>query len=182
MLKGKCRYCGQKISERHLIVELLTAILFLALYVKFGMSIDLFATAIFSSLLIIMAFTDIENMIIPDILAVIGIIVGVAYSWYLGDVVNSLTGICFGFVFMLFLSMTAKYVLKKEAMGEGDIKLVVMIASLMGVDKAFMALFIASISGALVSMALIIMGKIKRDGYIPFVPYLALGAIASIFI
>ncbi len=68
-LKGKCRDCGTKISIRYPLVELLTGIFFLLLYLKFGLTFELIVFMIFLALLIVISFIDLDFQIIPDILA-----------------------------------------------------------------------------------------------------------------
>lgn len=179
-LWGRCRYCKEKISVRYPIVEALTAALFLILFLKFGVSVQYLALLVFSALLIAISVIDIEKLVIPDILVLIGIGTGAAYSFYSGTLVESLQGICFGFVFMYLLGAAAKVAFKKEALGEGDIKLLVMFGANIGIMKTLIAIFGASIMGAAAGIILIFLKKMKEDDYIPFAPFLALGAIVSI--
>jgi leader peptidase (prepilin peptidase) / N-methyltransferase len=181
-LRGRCRYCGVKISIRYPIVEALTAFLFLVFYLKAGLSVYFGDLVVFSILLVLISFIDLENLLIPDFLMLIGIGTGLAYSIYSGKVVESLTGACFGFLFMLLLSTAAKYAFKKEAMGDGDIKLLVMFGANLGIERTLMSLVCASLTGAAVGLLLISLKILRRDDYIPFAPFLALGAIVSILI
>jgi len=182
MLRGRCRYCNEKISIRYPIVEALTAALFLIFYIKAGFSVQFFALMIFSALLILISFIDIEHLIIPDFLVLIGIGVGLAYSIYGGNLVESLQGICFGFLFMFILGTAAKFALKKEALGDGDIKLLVMLGANLGVERTLLSIFGASVAGAAVGISMILLNMLKKEDYIPFAPFLALGAVVSIFI
>jgi leader peptidase (prepilin peptidase)/N-methyltransferase len=182
MLRGRCRHCNEKISIRYPIVEALTALLFLAFYVKAGFSVHYAALAVFSVLLILISFIDIEHMIIPDFLMLIGIAAGIAYSLYNGSLAESLVGICFGFLFMFILGGSAKLVMKKEALGDGDIKLMVMLGASLGIERTLLSVLGASIMGAAVGITLILFKKLKKEDYIPFAPFLALGAVVSILI
>ena len=182
LLRGRCRYCKEKISIRYPIVEVLTALLFLAFYVKAGFSVHYAALVIFSVLLILISFIDIEHMIIPDFLMLIGIAMGIAYSLYKGTLAESLVGICFGFLFMFILGRSAKLVMKKEALGDGDIKFMVMLGANLGIERTLLSVLGASITGAAVGITLILFEKLKKEDYIPFAPFLALGAVVSILI
>jgi len=182
LLRGRCRYCKEKISIRYPIVEVLTALLFLAFYVKAGFSVHSAALVIFSVLLILISFIDIEHMIIPDFLMLIGIAMGIAYSLYKGILAESLVGICFGFLFMFILGRSAKLVMKKEALGDGDIKFMVMLGANLGIERTLLSVLGASITGAAVGITLILFEKLKKEDYIPFAPFLALGAVVSILI
>lgn len=181
-LRGRCRYCGEKISIRYPIVEALTAALFLASYVKSGFSVQFAVYVIFSALLITISFIDIEHFMIPDFLMLIGIAVGLAYSIYSGTFAGNLAAMCFAFLFMLILGEGAGYVLKKEALGDGDIKLLVMFASFMGLERTFLSLAFGSVLGAAVGLLAVWLKRLKMDDRIPFAPFLALGAVVSILI
>ena len=163
LLRGRCRYCKEKISIRYPIVEVLTALLFLAFYVKAGFSVHSAALVIFSVLLILISLIDIEHMIIPDFLMLIGIAMGIAYSLYKGTLAESLVGICFGFLFMFILGRSAKLVMKKEALGDGDIKFMVMLGANLGIERTLLSVLGASITGAAVGITLILFEKLKKD-------------------
>jgi len=182
LLRGRCRYCNEKISVRYPVVEALTALLFLAFYVKAGFSVHYASLVIFSVLLILISFIDIEHMIIPDFLMLTGIGLGIAYSIYAGNLTESLVGICFGFLFMFILGGSAKLVMKKEALGDGDIKFMVMLGANLGIERTLLSVLGASIMGAAVGIILILFEKLKKEDYIPFAPFLALGAVVSILI
>jgi len=182
ILRGQCRHCKEKISVRYPIVEALTALLFLAFYVKAGFSVHYAALVIFFVLLILISFIDIEHMIIPDFLMLTGIGLGIAYSVYAGNLTESLVGICFGFLFMFILGGSAKLVMKKEALGDGDIKFMVMLGANLGIERTLLSVLGASIIGSAVGIILILFEKLKKEDYIPFAPFLALGGIVSILI
>jgi leader peptidase (prepilin peptidase)/N-methyltransferase len=182
MLRGRCRSCMKPISFRYPIVEALTAAVFAVLYFHFGLSVNFVFSLVFASLLILISFIDIEHLMIPYLLMLAGIAVGIAYSLYNGIIIDSLTGISFGFVFMYLLGEGARFFLKKEALGEGDVKLMVMLGSFLGLRQAFISMAFGSMTGAVVGLILISAGMIKREDQIPFGPFLALGAIVSILI
>ena len=125
---------------------------------------------------------DIETMMIPDFLMLLGIAVGLAFSIYNGSLAESLAGMCFGFLFMYMLSEGGKYFLKKEALGDGDIKLMIMLGAFLGIEKAILSLVAGSILGVIVSLLAVWLGRIKMEDHIPFAPFLAMGAVVSIFI
>ena len=182
MLGGKCRSCRQKISPRYPLVEALTAIFFMASFFKAGFSPYFTVLIAFFSILTVIVFIDIEHMVIPDMLVLILMAAGYAYSFYNGNAISSIQGMCFGFVLMLSLGVASAFILKKDALGDGDIKLVAMLGVYLGVEKLVYSLAAASVLGAAIGVLLIVTGKLKRDDYIPFAPFLALGAAALIFI
>lgn len=193
ILKGKCRYCNKNISFRYFIVELLTALSFCSLWYAFG-SITPFLViiyGIFISLLIVGSFIDLEFLIIPDSINLSGIIIGLIAAacypalmktnmWYYG-LFKSFLGILVGGGSLYTIAVIASFILKKEAMGMGDVKLLAMIGSFLGWPWTFFTIFSASFLGTIVGIILIIAKKADFRGKIPFGPFLAMGAILSLF-
>jgi len=81
VLGGRCRHCKAVISPRYLVVELLTAVLFLACYVSFGLSLATLKFCIFGFLLLGLIFTDAETKLLPDRLTLPGLVIGLFFSW-----------------------------------------------------------------------------------------------------
>lgn len=181
-LRGRCRYCRKKISPRYPLVEALSAALLMALYAKTGLNAGLPAYYLFSAILLVIAFIDLEHMVIPDIMLIMGIVLAILYSIYNGSITASLWGVCFGFLFMFLLGVSARYYFKKEALGDGDVKLVVMLGAMLGFERTVYSILIASLSGALVGVYLVLSGRQEMDDYVPFAPFLAVGALAMIFL
>ncbi|MCM8818971.1 MAG: prepilin peptidase [Candidatus Omnitrophica bacterium] len=191
ILKGKCRYCKSKISFRYFIVELLTGLLFFIIYKKFGLSYLNFVFDIFVLSLIIVSFIDIDTFLISDVIVIPGIFLGLFFSFLFPKIHNmerlnsflySFIGAIVGGGVLIFLAIIGKLLFKKEAMGGGDVKLLAMIGAFLGWKPILLTLFFASVIGVLISLILIMMKKKKVDDYIPFGPYLAIGAIISIFL
>ena len=195
LLKGRCRYCHQSISFRYFIVELLTALLFLAVFLKFGLGWELFIYLVFISALIIATFTDFDHLIIPDIISypalVLGLILSTAYppmqrtiyqwsriSTGFGEgFLASLIGAVSGGLFLYLIGAIGKKIFKKEAMGGGDVKLLAMIGAFLGWQLVILTIFISALSGSIVGIVI----KLKKgESYIPYGPYLALGAVISL--
>jgi len=196
-LRGRCRYCGASISVRYFIVEFISALLFLALYMRFGLSVNLPIYLAFTSSLIIMSFIDFEYKIIPDVLDCTGIVMGLVLSVFhpamhvrpqpwdrlfaspvAVSVLDSLSGIIVGGGFLIALAVFGRMIFRKEAMGFGDVKLLAMIGAFLGWQMVLLTIFLSALIGSVVGIIL----KLKTGGsYIPYGPYLALGAIIAIF-
>jgi leader peptidase (prepilin peptidase)/N-methyltransferase len=188
VLRGRCRDCRSKISIRYFFVELLTGLLFLALFIRFGLTPFFFIYALFASGLIVATFVDFDFRIIPDEISVGGLIVGLVLSgiypvlhetsvWWLG-LAQSLLGILVGGGILWVLGALGDFMFKKESMGGGDIKLLAMIGAFLGWKLALLALPLASVIGAVVG----IIEKIRtKNSVIAFGPYLALGALVGLF-
>ncbi len=200
VLKGRCRFCKQKISFRYFLVEFITASIFLIFYLRFGLTFDFIFYVIFVCLLIVATFIDIAHRIIPDEISLGGIGVGFILSviravWFLSSkfnhrpILDSLLGIIIGGGIIYLTSKVFDLVyfklLKKgpidgetESMGGGDVKLLAMIGAFLGYKIAILVFFLAPLFGATVGITNLI---IKKQHTIPYGPFLALAAFISLF-
>ena len=139
--------------------------------------------ALFLSMLIIIAWIDIGHYIIPDSLSLPGIGLGLIAATIMLPIgfVNAFVGVLVGGGILWILAVLSPYLFGKEGMGGGDIKLLAMIGAFLGWEHVLMTLMIAAIVGSLIGIGLIIFKFIQRDQYISFGPFLAFGAICSMF-
>ncbi len=172
-LRGKCRYCGTKISLRYPIIEALTGLAFVGIGLRYGWSLQFFEYIIFSSLLIAVSFTDLFYGIVPDIIVIPGIAIGLIFSIIKGKAVfmSSLFGMLGLFVFFLVVIL-----LTKGGMGEGDATLGAMIGSFIGFKFSLATLVISFILGSIVGIVLLIFFRKNGKDSMPFGPYLAVSA------
>lgn len=177
-LGGKCRKCKTKVSPLYPMVELATGLLFAAAYRTIGNSFELIVVLLFISLLMIIAVSDINYMIVPDRillfflpLLLAGRIFAPLDIWW-----DSLLGAVVGFGVLLLISL-----ISKGGIGGGDIKLFLIIGLVLGTIETLMTLFFAALLGMIVG---IIMLKIRKQGRktpIPFVPFIALASLVVYF-
>ncbi len=182
ILKGKCRACKSRISLTYLLVELITPLSFILLHIYHSLSLFFFASCLFSSLLIVLAFIDYSHQILPDEITLPGLLFGVTYSLFRKDLnlTQSLTGAVVGAGFLLFM-YGAYYVLrKKEGLGMGDVTMMLMIGSYLGWKGALLTLIIASFSGAAWGVFLILIKKKSLQFSLPFGTFLSPGAYLSL--
>ena len=175
ILRGRCRYCGNKISPRYLTVEILASSLFLLLYIEKGVSVIFFSHILFVSILITLSFIDLAHYRLPDILTIPGMFAGLIFSIFLKFIRNSLVGISTGVLTGIILSYFGEKVFKREAFGGGDLKLLAMIGAFLGPWGVLLSLFIGSVIGSIV-------GIFWKKREIPFGPFLAIGATVDIFL
>lgn len=181
-LRGKCRYCGKKISFIYPTVELLTAALFVLLYFKFSLSLTLLVFLITAALLIIASFVDIAHQEIPDEIVIGLLITGVLYTLLdLPNWLNHVIGLFAGGLPLLIIALIAQYGFKKEAMGGGDIKLMAALGLIIGWKLILFSLFLGVILGALTGLILMLLKKIKRSEPLAFGPFLAIGFLLAVF-
>lgn len=188
VLLGRCRFCKAKISYRYPLVELLTAFLLTALFSVFGITPKFFAYSVLACGLIVATFVDFEIQEIPDEISLGGIAAGLALAFIFPSIMTeasrlrgflgSLIGAFAGGGSIYLLGVFGKFAFKKEAMGGGDVKLMAMIGSFLGLKLVILAFFIAPFFGAVPGIIL----KFK-DGRetIPYGPFLSLSAIVAIF-
>lgn len=183
ILRGKCRACGAKYSFRYAFVELLMASVFLALFLKVGLSWLLLEYLIFTFALIISCFIDLDHMILPDVFTLSGIVFGL-----FGAALNperefmpALWGVILGGGSLWFVAIIYSALRKQEGMGGGDIKLLGWIGAILGWTSVPFVIIASSLVGSL--LGLIIMARSKKGlaHAIPFGPYLAFGAFLYIF-
>jgi len=200
LLKGRCRFCKEKISWRYPLVELLTALLTLALFNRFGLTYSFFLYMVMLWGLIIATFVDIPHRIIPDEVSVGGMITGfimvaitgfmfnplrynfapVKYS-LMGIIVGGgiiyLTGVIFDLVYFKLLKKPAING-ETESMGGGDVKLLAMIGAFLGWQRALLTFFLAPFLGIVLGIINVLT---KKDHTIPYGPFISLAALLSLF-
>jgi leader peptidase (prepilin peptidase)/N-methyltransferase len=161
VLRGRARCCGRKFSIRYPFVELLTALLFVACWLRFPPAVAVCGW-IFLSCLVAATFIDLDHFIIPDAitigLGVVGVLLSLAVpalhvapgEMLLLDTLRagtaSVIGLLIGSGLVLWIALLAEAVLKKEAMGFGDVKFVGAIGAFCGWQGATFSVF----GGALV--------------------------------
>ncbi|MDR3144106.1 MAG: prepilin peptidase [Puniceicoccales bacterium] len=196
LLRGKASCCGRKIPFRYFEMELMAAVMFVSVFATSASLAHFIIGSTFCSLLLVIAFIDIDTMEIYDAMSVGGMVAGIAVSlifpqWYgersiASSFVDCTIGICFGSALMLSIAALGKIILKREAVGFGDVKLMGMIGGFIGWRGCFVALFGGCfISTAIAIPPLLVMKIIRRGAFkipreIPFAPFLVIGSIAHI--
>jgi leader peptidase (prepilin peptidase)/N-methyltransferase len=192
ILRGQCRSCSVQISPRYFVVELLTALLALALYDRFGFGFSFFMSFVFVGALIVISFIDLDVRIVPDVISLPGIVVGLALSvagYFLisgesavvPSPVSSLLGILAGGGFLLATAWIYEKITGVEGMGGGDIKLLAMIGAFLGWQSIPLTLFFASLVGSIVGIGCMLATGAGRRLALPFAPFLCSGALLFIF-
>jgi leader peptidase (prepilin peptidase)/N-methyltransferase len=182
LLKGRCRNCKSKISIQYPIVELLTGLIYLIIYLIYGLSIQTLIYIILASSLIIIAFIDLNKQIVPDVISLPGMVIGFIISFFVPYIsfVNSALGILAGGGIILIIGLAGSVIFKKEAMGGGDVKLAAMIGAFLGWRYIIISLFLGFFLGALAGIILIL-SKIKsREDAVPFGPFIVLGSLITL--
>lgn len=188
-LKGKCRYCGEKISWQYPLVELATGFLFLLIFLHFtiypvwisGTLPFTIYLLIISCLLIIIFVYDLKHYIIPDKIIYPAIVIVFLYkiifdfqtSNFYSLILSAL--VAFGFFFLLWLVSRGRW------MGLGDAKLAFLMGFFLGYPKILIAMFSAFLIGAIIGIGLMASGKKTLKSQVPFGPFLVVGTFIALF-
>ena len=186
MLAGRCRACKGNISLRYPVVEAVNALFYAAVLWRFGMGWHTLVYFAFVSSLLVITFIDLDFQIIPDSITLPGILIGlVAGSFLLYDpflrwtmlgfkttIIGAVTG--FGLFYLIA-------VFSRGGMGGGDIKMMAMVGALMGWKSVLLTTFLGSLFGAVWGIFLMVFKGSGRKSKIPFGPFLAAGAIITLF-
>jgi leader peptidase (prepilin peptidase)/N-methyltransferase len=183
VLGGKCRHCKQHISLRYPVVEGLSGLLSLALFIKYSLTAQFLLLLLFAAALIIITFIDLDYQIIPDIISIPGIFLGIGASFFIPIMswFESLFGILIGGGFLLLVAIGYKWLTGREGMGGGDIKLIAMVGAWLGWKAIPFILFSSSLIGVLIGGGTGLMKKRGLRSRIPFGPFLSISSIIYIF-
>ncbi len=200
-LRGRCRFCQKRISLRYPFIELLTAVMFVIFFGRFGLTYDFFIYLIFGCGLIIATFVDLKHRIIPDEVSIGGFILGFilssikgvnlhpTFSFNFRPMLDSFLGIIIGGAVIYFTGVLFDLVyfklLKKppiqgetESMGGGDVKFLAMIGAFLGWQRVLLTFFLAPFFGAIVGIINLL---VKKDHTIAYGPFLAIASLAALF-
>ncbi|MCD6105455.1 MAG: prepilin peptidase [Thermosipho sp. (in: Bacteria)] len=161
ILKGKCRYCGTKISPRYLFIELILSFGFLIHYIVFAFPIALILDSLlFVTLAVI--FIDLKIMMIPDFAWIVVGLAGFLDVFLNGDFLFRI--LAFSIVLLVLLILKFLY---RDSLGSGDIFLMTAFSFLLSLPLAFYMMIISSVLGILFAI-------VKRSKIIPFGPFISL--------
>lgn len=182
LLKGRCRNCGSKIFIQYPVVEFLTGLIYVIIYLIYGFSIQFLIYIILLSALIIITFIDLNEKIVPDVISLPGIVIGLILSFFVPYIsfINSALGVLVGGGIILIIGLVGLAIFKKEAMGGGDIKLVAMIGAFLGWRYIIISIFLGFFLGALIGIILILSRIKSREDVVPFGPFIVLGSIITL--
>ncbi|RAX53851.1 hypothetical protein CCY99_05575 [Helicobacter sp. 16-1353] len=176
-LRGKCGFCGARISMIYPIVEAVSALFGFFIYLRFGFSFSALFIGISILLLFALSVIDLKTKEVPDSInfsaLIFGLIGGILYY---GDFLY-IVGSAFALAgFFTLLRFAFQSLAKKEALGEGDIIVVATIGALVGWKIALFAIFLSALFALIILLILS-----KKDYKIPYIPFLFLGTLPCLF-
>ncbi len=188
ILRGRCRGCKARISPRYLMIEVITALLFVACYGVFGLTLSTLKYCTFAFLLLGLIFTDAETKLLPDKLTLPGLALGLIFSLFVpvndlasqflsnvvslplsGDIslrifslLDSGLGAVVGASFIYGAGAIYLRWRGMEGMGLGDVKLMAMIGAFLGIKLTVFTIFAASVAGSLFGLSTVLIVWLKR--------------------
>lgn len=181
LLRGRCRFCNERISPRLFLVELMTGFISVGLLLLFSSSslpviIILYPITL---LLISIFFIDLEYGIIPDKLTILLTILSVILVFFNGqNLLNHFISAVSSLIFFIGLYI----VTKGRGMGMGDVKISFSLGMLLGYPLIIYGLYLAFLTGAIVSIILVLWKKKSfRGGTVPFGPFLTASTLFTLF-
>lgn len=183
VLRGRCRDCRTRISWRYPLVELAAGLFAVAAFRHFGGSPAAAIYFCFLAALIVISFIDLDFLRIPMVITIPGVAVGIIVSRWLPEfgVLASLIGALTGAGGIYLLRRAYMLVRGGEGMGAGDGDLLAMIGAFLGWQGALLTLMAAAVIGMLSGLVLMAARKKGVKLRVPFGPFLACGAMISLF-
>ncbi len=176
-LGGKCKNCKSEVSIMYPFMELFTGLLFFLSYLVFGLSLELIISLLFVSLSTIVIVSDLRYMIIPNEIIIIFYILILGSRLILNgtyDITNVILDSLLPFLFLYFIKIFGDKLFKKETLGGGDVKLMLIIGLLLGWGNGIISIFI----GTFIAFPIAIYYYFKdKEHMLPFGPYLCIGAL-----
>ena len=202
VLGGRCRHCGAKISLRYPLVEFLTAMLFFYQVSTLGPTVAALKMCVFSAIALALIFCDLEKRILPDEFTLGGIALGLCFAvfvpvpdvtaqavlWMAGaelpgwarSFAESALGATLPAFFLWFGGWLYFKIRHREGLGLGDVKLVAMVGSFLGLRGALLTLILGSIAGSVIGYSFIkLTGKDAASYELPFGTFLGAAALVA---
>ncbi|WP_308637905.1 prepilin peptidase [Paenibacillus silvisoli] len=174
--KGRCRHCGVSVSPLYPIGEVVTGLLFMLMFVRFGASLELLTALLLASLSIIITVSDLKYMLIPNkiLAAFVPLLLISRLLHHDQPLWHYLIGALLGGGMLLLVHLVSR-----GQMGLGDAKLFFVCGLAIGIPHILVAMLLACLAGTIIGVALQLLHLVKRKQPIPFGLFLALGTLAA---
>ena len=179
-LRGRCRDCGAAISAQYPIVEVVTALVAVAIVAFTPPGPLLVSRLVLGAILIMLFMIDLEHQILPNVITLPGIVIGFLFSFVAPPgPVSSLVGIGLGAGVLYAIAAGYYLVRREEGMGMGDVKMLAMIGAFLGWPAVILTLILSSLSGAVIGVILMIFTRADMRYAMPFGTFLAIAALIA---
>jgi len=186
------------------LVELLTALLFLGCFLAFGLSLEALKWAIFSAVMVVLVFTDLRERILPNVVNFTGLGLGLALSFFTKpsdgtalwlanrffdfpppqpvlSLVDALLGAFLGSGLLWVVSEAYFRLRKREGMGLGDVKMMLMVGTFLGPKRTILTIFAGSVLGSVIGIVYILARRKGSNYELPFGTFLGMAALLAAF-
>jgi leader peptidase (prepilin peptidase)/N-methyltransferase len=203
LLGGRCRRCKNKISARYPLIEALTGIVAVLLYLKLGLTADWAVFFLFSAALIALAFIDLDHRILPDVITLNGIWIGIIATVFLAQpspliarlfgslsieqadprvlaLVASVIGAIVGGGLLWGVAEAYLRLRGIEGMGFGDVKMMAMVGAFLGAPLALLTIMLGSLLGSIIGLIFIRFANKTREYELPFGTFLSFAGIVAV--
>jgi len=174
--RGTCHFCKTPIPRSHPLIELLGGLLFAASYLVFGWTLELAASCIAIVVLLCESLSDIASKTVFDRVWIAGSIPLIVIRIIDGTILSHLFAAGLLFAILYLFAWIGEKILKKEALGGGDVKLFLFIGFILTWDAGLLALFLASFLGFLFGIF-----RNRKGLELPFVPFIFAGVLFAHF-
>lgn len=204
MLRGKCRACKTPISPMYPVVELLAGLLFLACFYAFGLTPEALKWAAFAAIMVVLVFTDLRERILPDVVNFTGFGIGLAFSFVTKPIdgtalwianhmfdfpppapvlsfVDAILGAALGSGLLWIVSEGYFRLRRREGMGLGDVKMMLMAGAFLGVKRVLLTIFVGAVLGSVLGLLFILVRRKGSDYELPFGTFLGAAALLVVF-
>jgi leader peptidase (prepilin peptidase)/N-methyltransferase len=199
-LRGRCRHCSTWIPVRYPIVEALTGVIFFAAVYAHGLTLLAFKVCLLSAILIALAFTDLEYLILPDEFTKPGIVAGLVLAYFVHlpfgvtplimppdipegwfSVAEAAIGAILPAAILWAVGSLWTRLRGIEALGFGDVKLIALLGAFLGLHGALFATVIGSLAGSIIGVLWIVLKRREWTFPLPFGTFLSFAGIVTVF-
>ncbi len=199
LLRGRCRDCHAQISPLYPLVEILTAVVFVLEFWRYGLTLEFVRGLIFAMLMIVLIFTDLRERRIPHRISVPGIALGVVFSfwvpvdnrplgWILAQwrvfpsslllsLMSALAGAIIGGGLFYAVGEIFYHLRHKEGLGFGDVMLMLVVGTFLGPPLTLMTILLGSLLGSFMAIPLTLINSKFRNYQWPYGSFLGIAAI-----
>jgi leader peptidase (prepilin peptidase)/N-methyltransferase len=184
VLRGRCRSCRAPISWRYPAVELANGLLYLAVAVRYGPSLEALVWMMFLTALLVLSLVDLDHQILPDAITLPGTAAGLLASGLLGGAGVLLRhGLAAAAGYLVFAAIAKAYEGGRgiEGLGQGDWKLAAMLGAFLGWQGLLLVVLAASVAGTMVGLVLMAAAGRTAQHRLPFGTFLGLAGIGAVF-
>jgi leader peptidase (prepilin peptidase)/N-methyltransferase len=185
VLLGRCRHCGARISARYPLVEAANGVLYFALAWWRGPTLQTAFLMAFVTALLVLTLIDLDHQLLPDVITLPGVALGLVASMVVPDwpvrPLSAVLSAAFGYLAFFAVATAYKKARGVEGLGRGDWKMVAMLGAFLGWERMLLTVFVATLAGTLVGLALMALRGRSAQHALPLGTFLGAAALLVLF-